>query len=1027
MITLLYVDDEPALLEIGRLFLQRDTDIIVDTAESADAALESMKTKSYDAIVSDYQMPGMNGIEFLKAIRSAGDPIPFIIFTGKGREEVVIEALNDGADFYLQKGGDPRSQFAELSHKIRQAVRLRRDDIALATSEERFRAIVQNASDMIRILDPDGRIIFETGAAERILGYQPGETLGRSPLEYIHPDDLSCVTEELMTVFQRTNNGVPTEFRIRKADGSYIWAESIAVNLIGVPGVNGIITTTRFIDERKRSEESIRDYQRREADIINFLPDATFAIDPEGRVITWNRAIEEMTGVLSGDILGKGNYEYAIPFYHERRPLLIDLVLSYDPVLAEKYPFITRSNDTLFSEISIPHLRKGAGATLWFTATPLYNRNGEVIGAIEAIRDITDWKKAEQEVHQKLDELSAAFEQIAATEEELRHQMEALTETEQELRESNEFLEGLFNHANGPIIVWNRFGEITRFNDAFQLLTGIPEDEAIGKSPRMLFPGDSEETSMDLIHQAISGEVWDAVEIPILSRDGTIRTVLWNSANIRIGDEERDTATIALGQDITERKRMEKTLLESESRFRELTELLPQAVYETDLEGRLTYANRMAFELFGYTREDFDAGLNALSMIHPDDLLRAVENFQEGTTGKRTGISTHEYRAVSRNGSIFPIVVYSSPIHREGGIAGLRGIVIDITEQKQSENALRREQEFTQLLLDTLPVFFVAIGEDGKILKMNSALLEALEYEERVLIGEDYVSTVVPVEEQTDLEEILGGLLKTGEMTLNQNHIISRSGRQIPVEWHGRRVPNDDGSSGFIVGVGIDISERMLAEEALLQANRQLNLLSSITRHDILNKITTLLGYLTLSLDLVEDQQLKKYLHEVELAAETIRHHIDFTRVYQDLGTVEPKWQVLEDMVPRKAIPANITLKTDLSQISIYADPMLEKVFLNLLDNSVKHGERVTTISVYTEIREGELYIIWEDDGIGIAQKEKERIFERGVGKNTGLGLFLVREVLAITKISIQEKGEEGTGARFEMRVPDGGYRIEER
>ncbi|MDO8841740.1 PAS domain S-box protein, partial [Methanocalculus sp.] len=589
-------------------------------------------------------------------------------------------------------------------------MRLRQDDIALATSEERFRAIVQNASDMIRILDSEGKIIFDTGASERILGYQPGETLGRSPLEYIHPDDLNCVTEEIRTVYLRTNSGDPTEFRIRKADGSYIWAESIAVNLIGVPGVNGIITTTRFIDERKRAEESIRDFQRREADIINFLPDATFAIDTEGRVIEWNKAMEEMTGVVSGDILGKGDYEYAIPFYHERRPLLIDLVFKDDPAIAEKYPFITRRNDTLFSEITIPHLRKGAGATLWFTASALYNSNGELIGAIEAIRDITDWKKAEQEVHQKLDELSAAFEEIAATEEELRHQMETLTRTEQELRESNEFLEGLFNHANGPIIVWNRDVEITRFNYAIQKLTGIPEDEAIGKNLRMLFPKDSEDASMKLIQQAISGEVWNAVEIPILSRDGTIRTVLWNSANIQIGDEKRITATIALGQDITERKKIEKTLLESESRFRELTELLPQAIYETDPEGRLTYANRMAFELFGYTREDFDAGLNALSMIHPDDLLRAVESFQEGVAGKREGSIANEYRAVSQNGSIFPIIVYASPILRDGGIAGLRGIVIDITEQKRSEDALRREQEFTQLLLDTLPVFFVAIG-----------------------------------------------------------------------------------------------------------------------------------------------------------------------------------------------------------------------------------------------------------------------------------------------------------------------------
>ena len=113
---------------------------------------------------------------------------------------------------------------------------------------------------------------------------------------------------------------------------------------------------------QRRAEASIRDHERREADIINFLPDATFAIDINGVVIAWNRAMEKMTGVPSSEILGKDNYEYAIPFYHERRPILIDLVLKDDPITAGKYPSITRDGNTLFSEITIPHFNNGKGA-----------------------------------------------------------------------------------------------------------------------------------------------------------------------------------------------------------------------------------------------------------------------------------------------------------------------------------------------------------------------------------------------------------------------------------------------------------------------------------------------------------------------------------------------------------------------------------------------------------------------------------------------------------------------------------------
>jgi len=122
----LYVDDEPGLLEIGKLFLEKEGEFAVDTLTSAREALDQLNTERYDAIISDYQMPEMDGITFLKQLKASGDATPFIIFTGRGREEVVIEALNEGADFYIQKGGEPKAQFVELANKIRYAVSRRR-------------------------------------------------------------------------------------------------------------------------------------------------------------------------------------------------------------------------------------------------------------------------------------------------------------------------------------------------------------------------------------------------------------------------------------------------------------------------------------------------------------------------------------------------------------------------------------------------------------------------------------------------------------------------------------------------------------------------------------------------------------------------------------------------------------------------------------------------------------------------------------------------------------------------------------
>jgi DNA-binding response OmpR family regulator len=139
MIRVLYIDDEPSLLEIGKVFLERDGKIKVDTLISPSEALKRLKYERYDAIISDYEMPEKNGVELLKLLKTAGDTTPFIIFTGRGREEVVIEAFNNGADFYIQKGGDPKAQFIELSNKIHYAISRRRAEEALLASVEGIR------------------------------------------------------------------------------------------------------------------------------------------------------------------------------------------------------------------------------------------------------------------------------------------------------------------------------------------------------------------------------------------------------------------------------------------------------------------------------------------------------------------------------------------------------------------------------------------------------------------------------------------------------------------------------------------------------------------------------------------------------------------------------------------------------------------------------------------------------------------------------------------------------------------------
>jgi PAS domain S-box-containing protein len=282
MYSVLYVDDEPNLLALGKLFLEKSGEFTVDTKESAQDGLTVFGSQHFDAIISDYQMPDMDGIQFLKEVRSDYGDVPFILFTGRGREEVVIEAINSGADFYLQKGGDPKSQFAELAHKIKQAVR------------------------------------------------------------------------------------------------------------------------------KKHAEASLRTSERLISDIIGFLPDATFAIDREGTVISWNWAMEEMTGMKARDIIGNANYAYAIPFFGERRQMLVDMIVRPDEFQQQRlYPNIKKDGIVLISE-SEDAMPKGKPAVLWARATPLYDAGGNIIGAIESLRDITEFRRLYRAHQQEKEELRKA-------------------------------------------------------------------------------------------------------------------------------------------------------------------------------------------------------------------------------------------------------------------------------------------------------------------------------------------------------------------------------------------------------------------------------------------------------------------------------------------------------------------------------------------------------------------------------------------------------------------------------------------
>jgi len=264
MLSVLVIDDQKPMLEVIRLFLERLGNMNVKTALSAKEALELLMTSSFDAMVVDYDLPEINGIDFLKMLRAKGDTTPVIIFTGVGREYAAIQALNNGADFFLKKGDDAQSQLLEMVHMIRQAV------------------------------------------DRRNLGRGPG-------------------------------------------------------------------TTQKIL-----------------SDALNFFHQAAYVIDREGKVLVWNKGMEKMTGIAEGDILGKGDWDYSIPFFGHRAPMLSDLIFQDDSTIIENnYNIIEKEKGTITAWIkAIPE--EGRQTILWMKSSALYDSKGMFIGVMGKIRDISE-------------------------------------------------------------------------------------------------------------------------------------------------------------------------------------------------------------------------------------------------------------------------------------------------------------------------------------------------------------------------------------------------------------------------------------------------------------------------------------------------------------------------------------------------------------------------------------------------------------------------------------------------------------
>jgi len=342
-------------------------------------------------------------------------------------------------------------------------------------------------------------------------------------------------------------------------------------------------------------------------------------------------------------------------------------------------------------------------------------------------------------------------------------------------------------------------------------------------------------------------------------------------------------------------------------------------------------------------------------------------------------------------------------------------LATDITRQKQAELAANELAQRYRLISEQLPCSFWSTDRELRYTSSAGAGLKKIGLEPGQVIGKTICEMY---EDQPGKEKALAAYRRAlaGEP---QTYEARYRDRQFLASLEPFRDENNEIIG--TLGVAYDITEEKQMQVVLEQINKKHTLLTAITRHDAGNKISALMAYVELLREDVSDPAARAHIEKISTIADQLAELIEFTQAYQNVGLKNPQWQDVAALIDN--LPAGpVRIVNDTGGLCLFADPMLEHVFVNLQDNAVRHGEHVTTVTITAQETGSGLVLTWEDNGIGVPADEKEKIFERGFGKHTGLGLFLIREILSITGMTIRETGIPGKGARFEILAPTGTY-----
>lgn len=1056
---ILIVDDEEFILEQSRYYLKEENGSFnIFTTSSASDGIKLLKKEEYDIVVSDYQMPGMDGLEFLQTLQDEGLDVPFIMFTGRGREEVAIQALNLGADRYVQKGGDPLSQYKVLASAIEKAVEHKETEKSIEDRRKKIEALHKIAADMEKCREEQEVFDLTVDAAEKILDFfvcsiliQEEKSMVMRATKDTRVDigTKQDIDEGIYGLTFRENkpflvSNIREHDDAKPTDPEFKSVLSIPVGDFGVfqalsrefDSFNEhdldiaklLISHTAEATKRIRYDKARRESEKRYRNIVENSLDIIYSVDLDGTIKYVSPQIKRF-GYEPDKVIGKSIDEF---LFEEDRKKIYDTFLKVIENGEEKkdkitFRFKNRNGDTAYLEENSNIVTDDGG-------------NRYITGVM---RDVTERVKVKQQLKEGKEEYKNIFENspiglldcdysiIKDRIENLK--TEEITDIKKYIKENPDFVKEMAESIEIKNI--NK-----RVKDLYKIYTVDDFNARLGD----LLSEKSYEIFEDIIETIFYGGKQVSGENINFTANGEkiYIYITWLVVN---GHLNRYDKVITSIEDITDRKKAEKKLKHSEKRFQTMYENIPGGTLIISENYRIKDVNERTCDITGYSRNELIGEL--CDIVCPKgSKSKACPIFEKGKSffkGMDTNIKC-------KNGKENPILKNAKSLEIDGKKYIMENFQ-DIKDRKEFENKILNEKQKIEKLHDIANEFEKCKSEE----KVYDLVIEAAEN----ILGFDKLCSIEVVEEE---EIYLKSISKEEEKVFNSQPLSN--GGYVKKTFENKRsyliddASNDKdaeplkdkykscisiplGKNGVFQAVAfqknifdksdLKLAELLIshAEESLkrIDSDKRIKFLNSLLRHDLKNKNQIVRGYLNLIQDGNLPKNDLKLLKKAEKNTEDGIKLIEKIKILSDLEeediTNVEIGKIIKEVIENiftEEYSDNFKIELEDMNYKVKGGSLLNELFSNLIMNSIIHSKG-DKIRISSQIGDDEIVISLEDNGKGVSEKYREKIFEKGFKKGefsgSGLGLYLVKKISEYYGGSISVMDSDIGGTRFDIRL----------